>query len=507
MSRTLDYFKEICAIPHGSYNIEAISDYLVKFAKKHNLTYRQDELKNVIIFKDASEGYENEEGIILQGHMDMVAVKSADCTKDMTKEGLDLVEEDGYLFAEGTTLGGDDGIAVAYALEILESDEIKHPKLECIFTVNEEVGMDGAVGIDMSDITGRYMINVDSEEEGVITTSCAGGVRMLSLLETKRDKDVHGKIYSIEFKGLKGGHSGTSIHEKRANACIVLGRLLGELSKAGKTAAGDDENINGSTDIIDISGGEKDNAIPSYSKAMICTDLDDETFVETIRKFDETLTQEYKGIDDDIQIVVTPVILNNECQACASKDTCNAESKDSNESSCSLKCLNKSEAIIRILNLVPDGVVKMSDLNDLVETSLNLGVMSLDDEGFKLDFLLRSSIAESKEALKEELGTILANEGCKLALTGDYPGWAYNPDSVLTGRVADTYKRLFGKDAIVTGVHAGLECGILLEKKKDLDVISIGPKILNIHTPSEKLDLASVERVRELLIDVLSQKG
>ncbi len=508
MSRTLDYFKEICAIPHGSYNIDAISDYLVDFAKKHDLKYRQDELKNVIIFKDASEGYENEKGIILQGHMDMVAVKTSDCKKDMTKEGLDLMEEDGYLFAKDTTLGGDDGIAIAYALEILESDTIRHPKLECIFTVNEEVGMDGAVGIDLSDITGRYMINVDSEGEGVITTSCAGGVRMLSLLETKKSKDIHGKVYSVEFKGLKGGHSGTSIHEGRANACIVLGRLLKEINKAG------------TTDIIDISGGEKDNAIPASAKAMICTDVSDEKFVEVISVFDEKLTEEYKGIDDDIQIVVTPIVADNSCASCASKNTCGSAGSSENKVSdptdaaipgatdeCHIKCLDKSSDIIEILNEVPDGVVKMSELNDLVETSLNLGVMSLDDEGFKLDFLLRSSIKESKEALKERLGTILAGHGCRLALTGDYPGWAYDPDSVLTGRVADTYKKLFGKDAIVTGVHAGLECGILLEKKNDLDVISIGPNILNIHTTEEKLDLESVERVRKLLLEVLSQKA
>ena len=257
MKNTLDYFKEICAIPHGSYNIDAISDYLVEFAKEHNLNYRQDELKNVIIKKKASAGYENEPGIILQGHMDMVAVKDEGVELDLEKEGLILEEKDGYLFAKGTSLGGDDGIAVAMALEFLADDNIKHPDLECIFTVNEEVGMDGATGIDMSDISGRYLINIDSEEEGVITTSCAGGVRLLSLLECKRTIDNHGNIYSIAIKGLKGGHSGTSIHEGRANACIVIGRLLKEIRNAGKT------------DLIDIFGGEKDNAIPAYASMLI----------------------------------------------------------------------------------------------------------------------------------------------------------------------------------------------------------------------------------------------
>ena len=198
MNNTLKYFKEICSIPHGSYNIDKISNYLVDFAKTNGLKYRQDELKNVIIWKGASKGYENEPGIILQGHMDMVAVKDEGVELDLEKDGLLLDEKDGYLYAKGTSLGGDDGIAVAMALDILSDDTLSHPSLECIFTVNEEVGMDGATGIDLSDIKGRYLINIDSEEEGVITTSCAGGVRLLSLLECNRDVKRHGCMYSVD---------------------------------------------------------------------------------------------------------------------------------------------------------------------------------------------------------------------------------------------------------------------------------------------------------------------
>ena len=472
MKKTLDYFKEICAIPHGSYNIDRISDYLVDFAKENGLSYRQDELKNVVIKKEASSGYENEPGIILQGHMDMVAVKDEGVDIDMEKEGLRLEEKDGYLFAKGTSLGGDDGIAVAMAMEALTNDELMHPELECIFTVNEEVGMDGAVGIDLSDIKGEFLINIDSEEEGVITTSCAGGVRLLSLLELKREKKAHGAVYSVEIKGLKGGHSGTSIHEGRANACIVIGRLLKEIVKAG------------GTDIIDINGGEKDNAIAKAAQMIIATDASFESLADVINKFDKEINDEYKGIEDEIKIVVTPI-----------KDDVNG-----------LLCIDKTEVIADILTSVPNGVVKMCEHIDMVETSLNLGVMRLDNEGFKLDFCLRSSVAEEKEALKETLGTILAKKGCKLALTGDYPGWEYREESALRERIVSCYKDNYGKEPVVCGVHAGLECGILISKKKELDCVSIGPNILNIHTTGEKLDLESVERTRKLLFDVISKK-
>ncbi|MCR4928731.1 MAG: beta-Ala-His dipeptidase [Lachnospiraceae bacterium] len=472
MKNTMDYFKEICAIPHGSYNIDKISDYLVEFAKENNLSYRQDELKNVIIKKEASKGYENLPGIILQGHMDMVAVKDEGVEIDMEKEGLNLCEEGGYLFAKGTSLGGDDGIAVAMAMEALTNEELLHPELECIFTVNEEVGMDGAVGIDLSDINGKYLINIDSEEEGVITTSCAGGIRLLSLLELKREKKAHGSVYMVEIKGLLGGHSGTSIHEKRANACIVLGRLLKEIKKAGET------------DIIDITGGEKDNAIPKAAKMIISTDVPFESFAGSVNEFDKIINEEYKGIEDEIKISVTPIEDNTD----------------------NIFCIDKTDVIADILTSVPDGVIKMCDSIDMVETSLNLGVMRLDTEGFKLDFCLRSSVAKEKEALKERLGTILAKKGCKLALTGDYPGWEFREVSPLRERIVSCYRKLYNKEPVVCGVHAGLECGILIDKKNDLDCVSIGPNILNIHTTGEKLDLDSVERTRKLLFEVISKK-
>lgn len=470
MSRTLELFKEICAIPHGSYNVDAISDYLVDFAKKNNLIYRQDEEKNVIIRKKAYTGYENLPGVIIQGHMDMVAVKTEECTLDLEKDGLIVKEEDGYLFAEGTSLGGDDGIAVAYALAILEDENIKHPELECIFTVNEEVGLLGAQVIDLSDIKGKYLINIDSEEEGVITTSCAGGVVLSSLLRLDRDLDMYGTLYSVNMKGFKGGHSGTAIHEGRANASHVMGRFLKDIEKKGK--------IN----ILDLQSGEKDNAIPNFAKAIFATDLDEESFKKTVLDFDSLINEEYKGRDNEIEIVVTPLDYSNEDKKLIG---------------------DKSSVIIDILNFVPDGVVSMCDGIDMVKTSLNLGITKIDQDGLKLEFCLRSSSKEEKEALKEKLGTILIKKGCELALSGDYPGWDYNSDSMLQKITVESYKELYKEEPLVTGVHAGLECGILLDKKSDLDCISIGPNILNIHTTDEKLDLASTERTWNLIVKIL----
>lgn len=474
MSKTLDYFKEICAIPHGSYNIDAISEYLVSFAEKRNLCYRRDEAKNVIIFKEASKGYENEPGIIIQGHMDMVAVKTDECKLDMEKEGLILKEENGYLYADGTSLGGDDGIAVAYALEILDDDTILHPALECIFTVNEEVGMDGAMALDMSDIKGTKLINIDSEEEGVITVSCAGGVCLSANLRVKGSVPLYGNVFSIEIKGLKGGHSGTAIHEGRANACILMGQLLKKLSDNGK--------IN----LLDISGGEKDNAIPKSAKAFIASDMDEEIFEKTINDFDLEINEKYKGIEETITIVVTPMIYEKE--------------------ECKLLG-DETQTIIEALTSVPDGVIGMCKDIDLVETSLNLGRMRIDENGFRLDFCIRSSVAEEKEKLKESVGTVLAKKGYELALSGDYPGWKYREDSPLRDSFVECYEELYGEKPQVLGVHAGLECGIILSKKENIDAVSVGPNILNIHTTNEKLDLKSVERTRELLFKVIAKRG
>ena len=467
------YFYEICRIPHGSYNIDAISDYLVAFAKERNLEVRQDELKNVIIRKPATEGYEKEETLILQGHMDMVAVKDAEADIDLDKEPLRLNFKDGYLYAEGTSLGGDDGIAVAYALAILASDSIPHPALEVVFTVNEEVGMDGAIGIDMSDLKGTRLLNIDSEEEGVLLTSCAGGMRVHGVLPVTRIP-LDGECVEITLSGLKGGHSGAEIHHGRANANHTMGRILSELAKKV------------SFNIVSISGGEKDNAIPLYAEATLAVKNPDMDLIKAeLETVEAALNKEYAGKEENILIT----LCNRECESAEMTDAAS------------------TARICEYLCAVPDGVIAMSGLNPgFVETSLNLGVLKLTKAGLEADYALRSSIEQSKFFLRDRVDMITRAFGGICEFSGDYPGWEYKAVSPLRDKMIRVYEECYGSSPEVTAIHAGLECGILLEKKKDLDCISFGPDIYDIHTTKERMPVDSVKRTWEYLLALLAEK-
>lgn len=469
----LRFFYEICRIPHGSYNIDAISDYLVAFAKERNLKVRQDELKNVIIWKPASEGYEQEETVILQGHMDMVAVKNPDCDMDMEKDSLRLAYKDGYLYAQGTSLGGDDGIAVAYALAILDSDSIKHPALEAVFTVNEEVGMDGAIGIDLSDLKGTRLLNIDSEEEGVLLTSCAGGMRVHASLPVEWES-VDGTCIKIVLSGLKGGHSGAEIHHGRANANHVMGRILSELKKKIKYK------------IAAISGGEKDNAIPLYAEAVVSMKaVDIDTLKEELSGLEAILNNEYKGKEENIRITC--------CDSSLNSDNVLTE--------------NSTGLVVEYLCAVPDGVIAMSGLNPgFVETSLNLGILKLTREGLNADYALRSSVESAKRFLCDRVDMITRSFGGRCEFSGDYPGWEYKAQSPLRDKMIAVYEDCYGETPQVTAIHAGLECGILLQKKADLDCISFGPDIFDIHTTKERMPVDSVKRTWEYLLAFLAKK-
>ena len=467
------FFYEICRIPHGSYNIDAISNYLVAFAKERTLKVRQDEFKNVIIWKPATEGYEKEETLILQGHMDMVAVKDAESDIDLEKDPLRLNFKDGCLYAEGTSLGGDDGIAVAYALAILDSDSIKHPALEVIFTVNEEVGMDGAFGIDLSDLKGTRLLNIDSEEEGVLLTSCAGGMRVHAVLPVKR-VPFEGTCIEITLSGLKGGHSGAEIHHGRANANHTIGRILAELSKKV------------SFNIVQISGGEKDNAIPLYAEAVLAVKNPDMALIKAeLETLESMLNNEYAGKEENILITLRKLE--------------NVSAEMVNEAS--------TKSICEYLCAVPDGVIAMSGLNPgFVETSLNLGVLKLTEAGLEADYALRSSIEQSKLFLRDRVDMITRAFGGFCEFSGDYPGWEYKAVSPLREKMIRVYEACYGSSPEVTAIHAGLECGILLEKKKDLDCISFGPDIYDIHTTKERMPVYSVKRTWEYLLAILAEK-
>lgn len=469
----LTHFRSLCAIPHGTYHIDAISDYLKDFALQRGLSVRQDELKNVIIHKDATPGYENEPAVILQGHMDMVAVCDDPSKKNMLTDGLDLEESNGYLYAKGTSLGGDDGIAIAYAMAILDDDTIPHPDLTAVFTVNEEVGMDGALGIDLSDCKAKRLLNIDSEEEGVITVSCAGGVRLHAELKGQTESLTAPCVF-LSLNGLLGGHSGTEIHKMRANAAHLIAEILAELA--------DEYDIR----LISMTAGEKDNAIPASASAeFLVLDLDDpDEFMSIVEEIEEDYRKDYEGIENDISLFAG-IQLPQECVCYTEEDT---------------------DRFLDYICEVPDGVIEMFEEIDMVKTSLNLGILKCTPEGLAADYALRSNIASGKKEITEEVTSVTEEYDGTWETFGDYPAWEYLEHSPFRDKIVDVFKECYGKAPVVTGVHAGLECGILAEKIDGLEAVSIGPDILNIHTTREKLDLASVERTWDFILRILAKK-
>ena len=463
------YFEEICAIPHGSGNTKAISDYLVSFAQNQGLRYIQDDLNNVILFGDATPGYENYAPVILQGHMDMVCEKDADCVLDMGSQGLDVTHDGTYVFAKGTTLGGDDGIAVAFALALLADKTIPHPPLEVVITVDEETGMDGAAGIDLSMLQGRTLLNIDSEEEGVFTVSCAGGAKSTICLPVER-RAVYGPCVRLTVEGLRGGHSGVEIHKKLANANQVMGEFLSRIQKLMPLC------------ITSFSGGAKDNAIPrSCQVTLVALGM----YIERINDVAAQLQAEIRQQYDEPEAVVR----GDDVDALGG----NALTTES------------TAKVIALLNSAPNGVQSWSqDIPGLVQTSLNLGIAQLKDE-LRLTFAVRSSLGQEKQELLDRLKALAEFYGASYSQKGDYPAWEYKKDSVLRETMIQVYRRMFQKEPQVVAIHAGLECGLLSEKIPGLDCVSIGPDMKDIHTSRERLDIASTQRTWEFLLQVLKE--
>ena len=467
------YFEDICRIPHGSGNVKAISDYCVDFAKSHGLKYRQDESYNIIIWKPATKGYENAPTVILQGHMDMVAVKEDDCTLDLEKDGLELEIDGDFVSAKGTSLGGDDGAAVAYGLAILDSTEIAHPALEVVFTVDEEIGLLGAASIDTSDLKGKLFMNLDSEEEGIFLTSCAGGATVMCNLPYEEKKQAQGVVYEIDIKGLVGGHSGAEINKERASANVLIGRLLFTLQ----------ENPEVSFVLSEISGGEKDNAISKFAKAVVVVaDEDVEAFEQAVKELEETVRYEYQYTDKDIRFLVTKT----------------------EEDTVEVFTAKDMTRIILALVHMPYGVQKMNTkIEGMVETSLNMGIISTTEDAVKLCYSVRSSISSEKDYLIEKMISLIELLGGECEVSGKYPGWAYQEESMLRDHMVAAYKKLYGEEPILQGIHAGVECGLFASKIEGLDCISIGPQMHDIHTTNEKLSISSVSRTWDLVIETL----
>ena len=461
------YFEEICGIPHGSRNTKMISDYLVSFAKEHGIAYEQDELNNVVMYQEGTCGLEDHAPVILQGHMDMVCEKDADCPINMDTDGLNIDHDGQWVFAHGTTLGGDNGIAVAYILALLADKTIPHPPLEIIITVDEEIGMEGAAGVDLSRFKSRTMINIDSEDEGVFTVSCAGGARSVIQMHVQR-RVVYGPCVKLTVEGLRGGHSGVEIHKNLANANKVMGQFLARIQQLMPLC------------ITKLSGGAKDNAIPRTCEATL---IPLGMYIERINDIAADLQAEIRRDFDEPDAIIRG-------------DDVDALGGNALTTDCTAK-------LISLLNAAPNGVQVMSaDIEGLVQTSLNLGVLSLDDE-LTLTFAVRSSVNAEKEELLARLRELAKFHDGTTTEMGDYPAWEYKKDSMLRDTMVATFKKMFAKDPEVVAIHAGLECGLLSEKLPGLDCVSIGPDMQDIHTSREKLNIASTERTWKFLLEVL----
>ena len=467
------YFLEICKIPRGSGNEKQISDYLTREGKKLGLEVVQDEHYNVLIKKKATPGYENAPTVIIQGHMDMVCEKNKDTDHDFEKDPIKLRVEGNYLYATDTTLGADNGIAVAMGLALLASDNIIHPPLEVVFTADEEESMNGAMNLKGDLFKGSYIINLDSEEEGTITVSCAGGVTALVTIE-KEFKDVNSKVaFNIDVKGLLGGHSGMEINKQRANSNILMGRILNHLLNHA--------NVN--FDLVQISGGAKNNAIPREADAVILIDeKDEERLKEELNKILNIFKNEFKTSDPKIEIL---------CEK--SHKTYNEALKD-----------DIRDKIIATIILMPSGIQTMSmDIENLVESSTNLGVINNNKDNFLFEFATRSSVKSLKDEINNKMSLLCKTLDVKLSLGDDYPEWEYAKDSKLEEICINTYEELTGQKPEISAIHAGLECGLLLDAIKGAQAVSIGPNLYDVHTPNEHLDIKSTNRTWNYLLAIL----
>lgn len=464
------YFEEICQIPHGSYHTKQISDYLAAFAKEHELEYYQDDLNNVVMIKEATAGYEAASPVILQGHMDMVCEKDAGVEIDFEKDGLDIYIDGDFIKAKGTTLGGDDGIAVAYALAVLADDSLEHPRLEAVITVDEEVGLLGAKDIDLSMLKGHILLNIDSEEEGHFLTSCAGGLSTQTKIPVVYQTEQGIKV-SLHLHQLEGGHSGAEIDKERANGIIEMGRILKYLEERMQIG------------LISLEGGLKDNAIPrNVSSSIMILPEDREAFSSYIAEITEILKKEYAISDPNLTLDVQF------------------------DKEGSYEVLNPSslQKVLFYLRNVPNGVMHMStNIKGLVETSLNAGIMKLNKEELYISTSVRSSVKSRKEELTDRLVYLTEFLGGEISIEGDYPAWEYCADSRLREKVSEVYTRIFQKEPVFEAIHAGLECGMFADKIADLDAVSFGPDMFDIHTPKERLSISSTERVYKFIVEFL----
>ena len=468
--RVFYYFGNVCDVPHGSGDMSGIRRLLKNFAINHNLEYVTDDYDNVIIYKQGTKGYENSEPVILQGHTDMVCQKCDDYDIDFVERGIDAYVDGDFVKARGTTLGADNGIAVAMILAILEDNTISHPPIEAVFTTDEEIGMIGANNLDMSLLKGKRMINIDSEDGDIITVSCAGGSDIIATIPTDR-VDSEGDVIKITLKGLIGGHSGIEINSNRVNADILMGRVLNHLRNEQKFS------------VISVCGGDKSNAIPNYCEAVLVAH-DGVALKEIAEEYLEVIKVEISDREKDFSY----------CVALDGKDTCRSLSS------------KVSKTLINILATAPNGVLDMSaSVEGLVETSLNLGILETTDDTINLRFSLRSNKASALKALEEKIVAFLNMQNVESVVFGKYLPWEYNENSVLREAYKRIYTEQMGEEPKVEAIHAGLECGVFAAAIDDFDCISIGPFLYDVHTVKERLSISSTEVVYKFILKLLEE--
>ena len=475
--KVFHYFAEISKIPRASKKEKEISDWLVKFAKERKLKVIQDEHYNVIIKKKATEGYEDFSPLILQGHMDMVWEKNKDTEFDFSTQGIELVIDGDFLKANGTTLGADNGIAIAYALAILDSDDIKHPVLEVVITTDEEDGMSGVANLDFDEFDGKTLINLDTEEYGEVYVSSAGGTRTETkfIFETKKIGNGYTPI-SIEVKGLSGGHSGAEIHKNLGNSIKILSEVLYHLSKRYEMS------------LIHIDGGGKVNAIPREAVAEIAVKLDG----DSIDEFKKLAELAFENILKDFKVSDKSPILAIE----------EIEEKNLGIS------LGDTLNIINFLHEVPNGVLEMSKhIEGLVETSINIGFISTEivdgNVKIRIKSLARSMANDPLNKLVEEVTDLTRKHDANIKIAASNPSWEYKEDSKIRELIAKSFKEITGNEPVIKAIHAGLECGVFTQNIKGADVVSIGPNIYGAHTPEERMDIKSVGETWEWLLKIL----
>lgn len=468
-------FEEISAIPRGSGNEKAISDYLVRFAEERGLEVYQDDSFNVLIRKDACGGAVSKTPVMLQGHLDMVCDSLAGTEHDFEKEGINLVLNDGVLSADGTTLGADNGAAVALMMAVLDDDSLTHPPLECVFTTEEEIGLNGASAFDKSKIHSRILINLDSEDEGVATVSCAGGMR-IDLTRRVTRVNASGMVLRLEVSGLMGGHSGMDINKERQNADLIMARMAEELIE--KTGAG----------LVSLCGGTKDNAIPRECEAvLLCENAEEaEAARKEAVKFAEVLTEELRPYEPGIVIKI--------------------DTEERQEVSVLSK--EDAKALTGALRLIPNGVLRADyKPGGFVIASVNLGIVRTEEDRIVIASAPRSSVASLQEDTKNRFKTLAGTFGFEIGFRGEYPGWSYQENSLIRRVFQESYRGLFQEELKIEEIHAGLECGLFVDAIPGMDAISVGPTIRNVHTPDEEMPLDSMERFWQLLEDVLRQLG